>query len=384
MSGRVAALVFFLVLCLAMSGLAGCKSIQNISEKLIGEGPTKENTLKDMNAVVDAVNEGLQDGKEEITLFVAVTEEEISAIGTYMSPFWGKAARYSILSTYDEDEKSGAKMKVRIELEQSVNYYAYQAYLDPEYPMPAEQTQATELLAALKEAITEIYSGQDISSEFDQVLAAHDWLVKNVSYGEDLPSDSPLNSAAGALIDRVTMCQGYSEALQLILLCATDVQTDIVVGNAMDRENNQWVGHAWNIINIDGTWMHVDATFDDPLGSPEGLASHYYFGQTDEVMRSNHEWAEGYWPSATETDFAFYRRAGLYVDGRSAFELTVDSLTEQCVTHIELAVINTELTEDRFQFVYTDNPNVETLTRSLTDVAGTTIVNITPTYTYYY
>lgn len=49
-----------------------------------------------------------------------------------------------------------------------------------------------------------------------------------------------------------------------------------------------WGDHAWNIVNIDGNYYHVDVTWDDPDESDN--INYDYFLISDEQMSTDHKW----------------------------------------------------------------------------------------------
>ncbi|MER1987589.1 MAG: hypothetical protein ABS948_17065 [Solibacillus sp.] len=61
--------------------------------------------------------------------------------------------------------------------------------------------------------------------------------------------------------------------------------------------------HAWNLVNVDGEWFHVDATWNDPVGNEDGQVNHKYFRLTDSQMAKTHTWAKEAYPTATSTKY---------------------------------------------------------------------------------
>ena len=142
------------------------------------------------------------------------------------------------------------------------------------------------------------------SQPWRQLQLLHDWLVRNIIY--DRQENQEMNHAAAALLDGTTLCQGYAQAFQLIgLHLGFDVQ--MVTGES------DGIGHAWNLVRLDGTWYHVDVTHDDPLpdGGDETPARHIHFLRSDAIMAATHQWDRTTFPAAPEDGAHYYRFQGL-------------------------------------------------------------------------
>lgn len=89
----------------------------------------------------------------------------------------------------------------------------------------------------------------------------HAWIEQNVAYDATLIKHSDYD----ALVPPYkTVCQGYA-LLSYKMLNQAGIQTKIVEGTAGGQ------AHAWNLVNLDGTWHHFDATWDDPI--PDVISS---------------------------------------------------------------------------------------------------------------
>jgi len=107
-------------------------------------------------------------------------------------------------------------------------------------------------------------------SEYEKAKALHDWLCSNVIYNGLFDETQPSGwSARSALIDGVSICQGFTFAYQF-LLNEVGIESHPVLNNLME--------HIWNVVCIDGTWTYVDCTLDS--GNPPGNT---YFGFNDDI-----------------------------------------------------------------------------------------------------
>ena len=87
----------------------------------------------------------------------------------------------------------------------------------------------------------------------------HDYIIDNTSY-DTLKTDNindttyKSNTAYGVLIQGKGICSGYSDAIAIFL-------------NRLGIENYKISNdtHIWNLIYLNGVWVHLDATWDDPV-----------------------------------------------------------------------------------------------------------------------
>ncbi|MDR3224755.1 MAG: hypothetical protein LBT52_00465 [Clostridiales Family XIII bacterium] len=208
-------------------------------------------------------------------------------------------------------------------------------------------------------------------------LAAHDWLVNNIAYDAFMSETDEGNGVAGALLSRSTMCQGYAESFELLMRCMSDADVRMVVGKGKSEDDSEWVDHAWNIINLDGLWYQVDATFDDPVNSDRKDASHIYFARNDTGMGGDHTWNAEYWPAADSEDFRYYHESGLYAKSKKKLRSIVKKLLKKSEpTEPELAVEGVTLKENDLQFIYDSYDKVENILYSFTEIGDVTIVNL--------
>lgn len=57
--------------------------------------------------------------------------------------------------------------------------------------------------------------------------------------------------------------------------------------------------HAWNMVQLDGNWYHLDLTWDDPVGVQDSKIRYSYYLKTDEELRVDHKWTRQY-PAANK------------------------------------------------------------------------------------
>ncbi|MBP3761778.1 MAG: leucine-rich repeat protein, partial [Ruminococcus sp.] len=86
-------------------------------------------------------------------------------------------------------------------------------------------------------------------NDMQKIRTLHDWVCANTSYS---PAGQESHNDAAILMNDTTVCEGYSRMCNL-LYHEAGLETYYVTG----------VNHAWNIVNIDGHYFHVDSTWDD-------------------------------------------------------------------------------------------------------------------------
>jgi len=143
----------------------------------------------------------------------------------------------------------------------------------------------------VKNKVQQILSNIVSSSmnDHEKVKAIHDWVVRNVKYDETYTR----YTAYEALHDGTAVCQGYA-LLTYELLKEAGIQNMIVEGTA-DGEL-----HAWNLVNLDGKWYHLDTTWDDPVPDQGNDVQTAYYLLTDSQMKQDHKWTKTY-PAANTT-----------------------------------------------------------------------------------
>lgn len=122
--------------------------------------------------------------------------------------------------------------------------------------------QEKELDSKVKEVIGSL--DLDGKSDYEKLVAIHDWLCDNVEY--DSGDDSDLRRTAyDAIVNGTAVCQGYSNALYRLLLEA-GVDNRIIFGEGVE-DSGARMAHTWNIVGLYGKYYYVDVTWDDTTGS---------------------------------------------------------------------------------------------------------------------
>lgn len=134
-------------------------------------------------------------------------------------------------------------------------------------------------------------------TQFQKVKAVNDYIVSNTSYGSKTKA-SP-HSAYALLFEGQAVCQGYALTAYKMLEQA-GIETKYVVGYVNGNE-----AHAWNMVEVDGKWYHLDTTWNDPLPNRIGASSYDYFLVSDAQLKKDHTWITSNYPAATSTAYQF-------------------------------------------------------------------------------
>jgi hypothetical protein len=118
-----------------------------------------------------------------------------------------------------------------------------------------------EMINEISEKVDEIYNEIYNPNRSDRynITKFHDYIINNSRYDVDYVSNTSThsaNNAYGPLFEGYAICSGYTDVMALFL-------------EKMNLENYKISNeeHIWNIVKLDGTWLHIDVTYDDPIVS---------------------------------------------------------------------------------------------------------------------
>ncbi len=109
-------------------------------------------------------------------------------------------------------------------------------------------------------------------SEAEKALWVHDYLISVSEYDED----GTYYDAYSLFTQRKGVCQAYS-------LAYAAVMRELGINCVMISSSE--MNHAWNLVEIDGEWYHVDLVFDDPTPDRLGRVLHENFLLSDDAIQ---------------------------------------------------------------------------------------------------
>ncbi|AIQ14505.1 transglutaminase domain-containing protein [Paenibacillus durus] len=147
----------------------------------------------------------------------------------------------------------------------------------------------------------------------EKVKAVHDWVVLHLKYDTTYTK----YTAYEGLKSGSAVCQGYS-LLTYKLLKGAGIPNKIVEGTAWQDGSGQ--SHAWNLVQLNGRWYHLDTTWDDPSPDKAGAVSTAYYLRTDSQMRRDHTWTRSYPAAAVEYSRTLSELASLKGEKQVAYQ----------------------------------------------------------------
>ncbi len=134
-------------------------------------------------------------------------------------------------------------------------------------------------------------------TDLEKAFAIHNWIVNNTRYDHenDLAGTIPDISYTkeGVFLNHTAVCAGYADAF-CYLAKVVGLNCEYVEGIATNSVGVTG-GHAWNRVLIDGNWLYVDCTWDDPICSDgSDMIRFMYAFIPESAMAANHRLASVY------------------------------------------------------------------------------------------
>ena len=153
--------------------------------------------------------------------------------------------------------------------------------------------------------ITEIMSmARKEKSVYDAVKSVYAYFVKNFEYAYNLESDLRYHSAISVFMYRKSVCEGFALAFANVLN-RLGIPCGIVTGySSLD---GTFGAHAWNIVELDRKYYHLDVTWDICTKEKE-IDTFDYFFLDDSLVRKDHQWNDPSIPVASDSTKEFYKK----------------------------------------------------------------------------
>ncbi len=247
-----------------------------------------------------------------------LTTNDILNINQYVNPCWGSCTQYR--------ERVALISNNTIELELSLEFtdevYVYDAICNG-----GDINQAPKTAQKLHKRVKRILDNEikPSMSDYKKELAFYKYLLDTCIYNKkhvsnctcskkqgniETPTDSS-HTAYGALVEGNPVCSGYARAMHLLLSCE-GIPAKIISGKGEGEE------HCWNLVELEGEWYQLDATWDDNDIAKKSL--YYYFNITEDMMYGSHIWDKEMYPEATGKKYNYYRLKKKYFTKKNKFK----------------------------------------------------------------
>lgn len=128
----------------------------------------------------------------------------------------------------------------------------------------------------------------DYMNDEEKIRTLHDYIINNTKYDTQRADfdDSPYDSARinGLLYDHYAICSGYADTMAVIL-------DKLNIKNYKVSSDN----HVWNAVYLNGKWLHLDLTWDDPIttSGKDILDDSYFLIDTNTLINTDKDNDDG-------------------------------------------------------------------------------------------
>lgn len=204
---------------------------------------------------------------------------------------------------------------------------------------------------------------QGMSNDYEKIKFFYTYLIHNAVY--DIKAINSQNIVS-ALIDKETVCQGYSKAFEY--LCQkSGINCTLVTG----RANGQ--AHSWNYVECEGRGYWVDVTWG--TSDYSGAVNYENFMITDAEIKKTHEiTSELELKECNSNEYNYYIQEGLYLEYYDYD--SVKAYAEQCMKENDFITFkckNFEVFSNAYQDLFQNEmifeiiPDVENVEYSLNE-----------------
>ena len=160
-----------------------------------------------------------------------------------------------------------------------------------------EHSYSEEQKKAINEQVDKIINEniKDNMSTKQKIKTIHDYIINETNYDtlktkniKDTTYKS--NTAYGVLIEHYGICSGYSDTMAIFLDKLNIINYKI--------SNDQ---HIWNLVYLNGDWLHLDLTWDDPVSNKNITRDNYFLITTNTLKKLDdnvHYYTSSFFPEA--------------------------------------------------------------------------------------
>lgn len=313
--------------------------------------------ISSMDDYLKVINLGMQNLQTSLTL-------DITGLSTDPQVYADKATTlYPLTKVSVKLKKSQSRATLYVDYEISQAYRVL-------YSLKSDlaKSRLTEMDNILLETATEINKKiiKPNMKDYQKEKAIHDYIVSNTSYDQVNLDNNTLPkaafTAAGVLTNKTGVCQGYAEAIML-LLNLENVECTMVYG-----ETTEGASHAWNAVKLDGAWYMLDAVYDDPVvytkdKTRKEILLHEFFNVTSAQLSKTHKWDKNKFPVANSTKYNYFVKEQKVVRTYKEFKAYIKKQIKAGHKDIECYVYNYNPNTYSLSFIYglTNKSSISTI-----------------------
>lgn len=142
-----------------------------------------------------------------------------------------------------------------------------------EITLEIQKKYSEEKINIINELVNNVISELDLNNidDLTKIERIHNYILNHTVYDKNT-NNFDINSAYGSLIEGHAVCSGYADAFSIFM-------NIYKIPNIRVSSEN----HLWNLVYINGKWLHIDLTWDD---SENNKYDNNYFLITKEKLFS--------------------------------------------------------------------------------------------------
>ena len=187
-------------------------------------------------------------------------------------------------------------------------------------------------------------------TDIEKERFVYEYIINNTQYDERAEF---AGSCYGVFVTHVARCEGYAKSF-MWAMWALDIPCMSVTGDAANGDAFYYPRHCWNIVQIDGVYAYVDATYDDIEQGGEQFPVPYAFFNVDEnAIAASRETESIYLelgkPYCDSMALSFHEQRGVYYrdDGTAPYDTLADAMSKAQTQGGKRAYLKTE-TDEQF------------------------------------
>lgn len=257
----------------------------------------------------------------------------------------------------------------------------------------------------LEKQVTSILEQAPTGSDYEKVKYFYEVIIQQTEYDIEAFKNKRLNwrsqGILSVLLDKKSVCAGYSRTFQY--LCKKAGIDCIYVSGVAKGSSGEEIGHAWNLVKINGQYYGVDTTWGDPvfdqaMGSEiyTDISYDYLCVPSEMLERSRvaHKSLLQYWgiepyaqsqeltyPVCTDNSLNYYVQKGVYFTNFNEAAV-LQSITEQRLQGVDKIFIQFASKEDMQQMMTLASTENNAIFQALGEVENYKYVYNEQTYTF--